>query len=185
MKTTILMVAIIATTLQIPKTFGTEIEANDSITSSDSLKSNDLLSGVLSAYLAIKNALVADDGKTTQANAKTLIEEINKVPMDKMTSKQHTAWMKQVKKLSHDAEHINGTDEIEHQREHFVTLSKNIYAVAKAFNTNTSILYYQYCPMANEGKGAYWISEKEKVNNPYMGKKMPSCGSTKETLKGK
>ena len=44
-----------------------------------------------------------------------------------------------------------------------------MFAVEKAFNTNAVTLYYQFCPMANDGQGAYWVSEREKISNPYMG----------------
>jgi hypothetical protein len=86
-------------------------------------------------------------------------------------------------KLSYDAEHIKGTDELEHQREHFIKLSANMYKMLKELKINTGDLYYQFCPMANEGKGAYWLSEKSTISNPYMGKKMPTCGETKDTIK--
>jgi hypothetical protein len=185
MKTLILFVAITATALlQTPETFGTKITRNNTL-SHDSVKSKDPISAVLSAYIALKNALANDDGKTAQASAKLLLTEIDRVKMNEMTTDQHSAWMKYMKKLSFDTDHINKTDDTEHQREHFVTLSKNIYAVEKAFNTNAVTLYYQFCPMANDGKGASWMSEKEKISNPYMGKKMPTCGSTKETIKVK
>jgi hypothetical protein len=149
---------------------------------STSMHGHDPLEEVLSAYLALKNALASDDGKTAQASAKTLLAEIGNVPMDKLTKGQNTTWMKYQKKISFDTEHISETNETEHQREHFVTLSKNMYEVEKAFNTSKTTLYYQFCPMANDGKGAYWLSENEKISNPYMGKKMPACGSIKETI---
>ncbi|MEO6902651.1 MAG: DUF3347 domain-containing protein [Bacteroidia bacterium] len=145
---------------------------------------NQPIGKVLTAYLNLKNALTSDDAKTASASAKIMLDEISKVPMDKMTSEQHTLWAKYMKKLSYDAKHISEVAELDHDREHFMSLSKNMYAVAKAFPGSTP-LYYQFCPMANDGKGAYWVSEKEKVSNPYMGKKMPTCGSTKETLTGK
>ncbi|CAN5541604.1 hypothetical protein BH11BAC1_BH11BAC1_09490 [soil metagenome] len=44
-------------------------------------------------------------------------------------------------------------------------------------------VYYQFCPMANNVKGAYWISEKSAISNPYIGKKMPACGNTRDTIK--
>jgi hypothetical protein len=185
MKTLIFIVAIIASTiLSTPKTLGTKLHyiKYRSNFSGDSVRSKDPLYAVLSAYIALKNALTTDDGKTAQTSAKMLLAEIEKVKMDGMTTDQHSAWMKYMKKLSFDAEHISKTDDTEHQREHFVTLSKNIYAVEKAFNTNAVTLYYQFCPMANDGKGASWLSEKEKISNPYMGKKMPTCGSIKETI---
>jgi hypothetical protein len=36
--------------------------------------------------------------------------------------------------------------------------------------------------MAFARKGAYWISESETIQNPYMGAKMPTCGEIKEDL---
>ena len=141
-------------------------------------------SKVLVAYLNLKNALVSNDAKKASASAKTILDEIAKVPMDKMTSEQHTVWMKYTKKLSYDATHISEVAELDHDREHFTSLSKNMYAVAKAFPTTTPV-YYQFCPMANENKGAYWLSEQEKIHNPYYGDKMNGCASNKETIQAK
>lgn len=160
----------------------TAIVKADSAAVKDSAASKDPLDAVFTAYLKLKNALTKDDGITASAGAKELYKAVDKAPMDKMTAAQHTAWMKYSEKLSYDAEHIKETTDLEHQREHFISLSKNMYAVEKAFNTNSATVYYQFCPMANDGKGAYWLSEKEKISNPYFGKKMATCGSTKETL---
>ena len=161
----------------------TIFQTNFASNASDSLTNKDPLNTVQSAYLNLKNALAKDDGTLASSNAKELFQAIGKISMDKMTPAQHKIWMKYSEKLSYDAEHIKGTTDLEHQREHFVSLSKNMYEVVKAFNTNTTTVYYQFCPMANDGKGAYWLSELEKISNPYMGKKMISCGSTKETIK--
>jgi hypothetical protein len=73
--------------------------------------------------------------------------------------------------------------EIEHQREHFAGFSKNMFKLLQGLKINSVDLYYQHCPMANDGKGAYWVSEKSEIVNPYMDTKMSSCGSTKDTLK--
>jgi hypothetical protein len=137
---------------------------------------------VITAYINLKNALTIDNGDSARAAAKVLFNAIDKIPMEKLSADKRKIWMQYQEKLSYDAEHIKSTDDIEHQREHFISLSKNMYGVAKAFNTNTANLYYQFCPMANDGKGAYWLSETEQIHNPYFGKKMPTCGSTKETI---
>ena len=141
-------------------------------------------SKVIASYLNVKNALVANDAKTASASAKTMLDEIAKVPMDKMTTEQHTVWMKYTKKISYDVTHISEVAELDHDREHFTSLSKNMYAVVKAFPTTTPV-YYQFCPMANESKGAYWLSEQDKIHNPYYGDKMNGCSSTKETIQAK
>ncbi len=143
---------------------------------------NQSFNTVMTAYFNLKNALTTDNGDSAKAAAKVLFNAIDKLPMEKLSADKHKIWMDYMVKLSYDAEHIKETNELEHQREHFMELSKNMYAVAKAFNTNTATIYYQFCPMANGGKGAYWLSETEEIHNPYFGKKMPTCGSTKETI---
>jgi len=143
------------------------------------------LQNVISSYLDIKNALTKDSGANARAAAKNLYDSINNVPMEKLSATDHKVWMEYQEKLSYDAEHMKGTDELEHQREHFSKLSVNFYKMLKALNINATDLYYQFCPMANDGKGAYWVSEQEAISNPYFGKRMLKCGSTKETLEAK
>ena len=140
------------------------------------------ISEVYADYINIKNSLTRDNSDSASYNAKNLLVDIDKVKMDKLTPIQNTAWMKNNSKLSYDAELIKSTTDLKIQREHFISLSKTMYDLLKAFNSNTETVYYQFCPMANDGKGAYWISENSLIVNPYFGKKMLSCGSTKETI---
>jgi len=145
-------------------------------------ESTNPLAAVFTSYFGLKDALTKDDGVLASTKAKEMFKAIDKVAMDKMTAPQHTLWMKLQKDISYDAEHIKGVEETEHQREHFVNLSKNMYALAKVFKMEVPV-YYDHCPMANDGKGADWLSLEEKISNPFMGKKMPTCGKVKETIK--
>ena len=86
--------------------------------------------------------------------------------------------------LKEHAEHIGANaGKIAHQREHFVMLSKDVADLIKTFGNGGQTLYKDFCPMANNGKGAIWISELKEIKNPYQGSKMLTCGSVKETLK--
>jgi len=144
----------------------------------------DALSEVYVSYINLKNALTKDNADSASAYAKFLFNSVDNVKTDKLSTVQYEAWIKNMKDISYNAEHIKATDDIEHQREHFIKLSSAVYNVIKEFKSNPDNVYYQFCPMADNGKGAYWISENPKVVNPYYGKKMLNCGSTKETLKG-
>lgn len=139
------------------------------------------INAVLSGYIDLKNALAADDNSTAQAKAKALNADVAAVQTKDMTTKEQSTWKSFADKLSFDSRHISESGSIDHQREHFASLSKNIYAVLKAFPVNASPLYLQYCPM----KKASWISDKQIIENPYYGKSMLDCGGVKETLKGK
>ena len=137
---------------------------------------------VYTAYFSLKDALIANDGVMASNKAKELFKAIDKVPMDKMTAEQHTVWMNYMTKLSYDAEHIKGVTETAHQREHFSSLSKNMFEVMKAVKPSYPI-YFDHCPMYNDGKGGDWISKETVIKNPFYGSQMLSCGKTVETLK--
>ena len=83
-----------------------------------------------------------------------------------------------IEKLKFDSRHISESAAIEHQREHFASLSKNMFTVLKGLKMNTLTVFKQYCPM----KKAIWVSETATIKNPYYGKEMLDCGSTQETL---
>ncbi len=136
---------------------------------------------VYNAYYDVKNALVQTNAKTAASEAKALVAAIDAVNMNNLSSKTHTAWMKVMKNLKSDAEKIANTTDIKKQRAAFTTLSPNVYTLAKTAQNQTPV-YYQYCPMANNGKGGYWLSPEKAIKNPYFGSQMLSCGSIKETL---
>jgi len=144
-------------------------------------QSNTNIKKVLDAYIQLKDALVKSDGTNSSSASKTLLTAIQEVNMSELNTETHTQWMKVVNDLKEDAEHISETKEITHQRDHFMSLSKNLYAVIKVSKSETPI-YYQFCPMANKGKGANWLSLENKVKNPYYGNQMLTCGKVVETI---
>ncbi|WP_300488330.1 DUF3347 domain-containing protein [Flavobacterium sp.] len=148
----------------------------------DMPQNNTIFSAVYTRYFAVKDALIKSDGKTAATQAAALVKAITAVPMDKLKPAQHTIWMKILNDLKTDAEHISETNDVKHQRDHFASLSESLYTLAKSA-TNGNAIYYQKCPMYNDGKGAFWLSQKNTIKNPYYGSAMLTCGSTVETLK--
>lgn len=140
------------------------------------------LKSVIDNYFLVKDALITSDGSATATASKGLLAAINNVKMEKLDMNVHMVWMKVLNQIKEDAEHISDTKDIKHQRDHFATLSKNIYALIKVSKNETPV-YYQFCPMANGGKGANWLSKENAVKNPYYGSMMLSCGKTVETIK--
>ena len=137
------------------------------------------LSKMLTNYYGVKNALIADDGKTANSQAGEFVKMLESVPMAKMTTEQHTLFMGLSEKVKLDAQNISKTKDVKNQRERFNDLSNNLFAMLKGLNANEQPVYQQYCPMA---KG-YWLSDNSAVKNPYYGKAMLTCGKVTETLK--
>ena len=144
-------------------------------------QSNSSINKVLNAYIQLKDALVKSDGTSSSSASKTLLTSIQEVNMNELNTETHTQWMKVVNELKEDAEHINETKEITHQRDHFMSLSTNLYSVIKVSKLGTPV-FYEFCPMANKGKGANWLSLENKIKNPYYGNQMLTCGKVVETI---
>ncbi len=140
------------------------------------------LKTIFESYFALKDALVKSDGKLVSTLAKDVLANINSVKMEKLSSEEHTVWMKVMSSLKSNTEKIVATTIIEKQRVVFMDLSANFYALLKVSKQDYSI-YYQNCPMYNDGKGANWLSKENAVKNPYYGSQMLTCGKTVETIK--
>jgi hypothetical protein len=138
---------------------------------------------IVTAYLQLKNALTEDNSTGAATAGKKLVEALKNFDKSALTPAQKKTFEDVEADASENAEHIGANGgKIEHQREHFVLLSKDIYDLVKAFGGG-QVLYKDFDPMANNGKGAFWISETKEIKNPYMGKAMLSSGSVKEEIK--
>ena len=134
---------------------------------------------MLTSYYAVKNALIADDGKTANVQAGELVKTLATVPMAKMNEEQHKVFMDLSDKIKSNAEQISKNTDVKKQRGYFNDLSNDVFALVKGLKANTNPVYQQYCPM----KKVYWLSDNAAVKNPYYGKAMLTCGKVTETLK--
>lgn len=138
---------------------------------------------IVSAYLQMKNAFTEDNSSGAATAGKKLEAAFKNFDKSALTSAQKKIYEEVEADAREHAEHIgkNGGN-IAHQREHFELLSKDIYDLVKAFGGG-QVLYKDFDPMYNKGKGAFWISEIKEIKNPYMGKAMLNSGSVKEEIK--
>lgn len=139
------------------------------------------LQKVYDHYFLLKDALVKTNAGDAANHAAALSKAINAVSMKSLAGKVHDAWMKVYKGVDADAKAIASAKDIAKQRTHFMHLSQKIYSLVKESGNNTTV-YRQHCPMANDNKGAYWLSKEQAVKNPYYGSQMLTCGKTVETL---
>lgn len=139
------------------------------------------LQPVFDAYFNLKDALVQSDGNAGYEKSQLLLAALKKVDMTKLGSDEHMTWMKLQPDLVKSTEKITQTKDVNKQREQFAALSDQMYQLMKASKAETPV-YYQRCPMYNNGKGANWLSKDSNIKNPYYGSMMMTCGKTLETL---
>ena len=137
---------------------------------------------VFEAYIQTKEALVGDDFNKVKQNAGQLVNNLDKVDMKLLTEADaHRHWMKVEKEMRLTATEIAAAEDIKEQRAHFKELSTAITSAVQMYGIGQEV-YNQYCPMADNNKGAYWLSNDKNVLNPYFGSAMLACGSVKQVI---
>ena len=138
---------------------------------------------VVNAYLDLKEAFVSTDSKKAAASAKAVKSAMDKVKMELLKGDAHLMWMDMMKPINSNLDKIIASSDIEVQRLAFADLSEAVYNTIKMFKVSGLNINYQFCPMARDGGGAYWLSLDSEIRNPYYGEAMLTCGETKETIK--
>lgn len=116
-------------------------------------------------YLLLKNNLVESNFSRVQTAAADMASELggDQVPLRTIVQR------------------IADAADIEKQREHFAELTGLLQPIVQE-SLQSGTLYQQFCPMAFENSGAYWLSDASEIRNPYFGDKMLKCGKVSETI---
>lgn len=125
---------------------------------------------LVTAYLGVKDALVKTDASLAAEAASKMAEQLGDSQNEILA------------KLKSDALEIAKSDDMEQQRNSFNKLSQTMYNYVKQNNDENLRLYKQFCPMAFNDTGAFWLASEKEINNPYFGNKMLKCGVVKEIL---
>lgn len=142
------------------------------------------IDNLIKNYVVVKNALVQSDFNKAHEGTELLIKEVVTFNNKKILKDEQDAfYLKVGAKLKNNVERIKKSKDINEQRKHFSSLTSNLYDIVKAFGGNENAVYYQYCPMAFDNNGGYWLSLNKEIENPYFGDKMLKCGVVRETIK--
>jgi len=133
---------------------------------------------VLADYMSLKDALVATNKDAAAKAGKKLENTLKNFDVSSYTSKQQKELKDIIADAKEHAEHI-GRSEMDHQREHFKVLSKDIIDMIAITGTENT-LYQQFCPMYD--KGSAWLSLNKEIKNPYYGSKMLKCGKVQKEI---
>ncbi len=123
---------------------------------------------IFDQYLQVEAALVNTDAAKTATESSKLEALLKDSEADEETQTAVVA--------------MAASEDIAVQRENFETLSSSIEKMLQG-SLKSGTLYKQYCPMAFNNKGAYWISSSKDILNPYFGDKMLKCGRVDSEVK--
>lgn len=158
----------------------THVSGDSSSANSVSVSSSKITSGIIDAYLAVKDALVADDAATAAAKSADLVSALKSYDIAGSQANDPEELERLQVEATGFAEKL-ATSDIAAQRESFQALSVVLKDMLKIAGTDRT-LYHQYCPMYKGNTGGMWLSANEEIKNPLFGSSMLTCGRVEETL---
>jgi PBP1b-binding outer membrane lipoprotein LpoB len=126
------------------------------------------IEAIFNQYLQVEAALVNTDAAKTAAEASKLEVLLKEMNAEETTQNAVAA--------------MAASEDIKAQRENFEPLSLGMEKMLQG-TLKSGMLYKQFCPMAFNNKGAYWISSSRDILNPYFGDKMLKCGRVDAEIK--
>ncbi len=157
-----------------------DMKDNSSASASITVKHSKSASAVIDRYLKLKKALVEDNSQKAASESKNLFDAFAKFNLSAKSNSEQKELSEIIEDASEHAEHISeNSGNLDHQREHFETLSNDIRDLIVIAGSDRT-LYQMYCPMYNNGDGSMWLSSSIEVKNPFYGSKMMKCGSVQQ-----
>lgn len=89
---------------------------------------NTAVDKMTTSYIGVKNALVGSNATLAKTRSAELLAALS-TPVKGLQPAQQKLLATYLDKLKFDSRHISETTVIDHQREHFASLSKNMYSL--------------------------------------------------------
>ena len=153
---------------------------------------NIAFANLLSNYYELKDAFVDWDTAKVNKSAVKLKALADALPVKEIKADTTIIQMADnyAKTISGEAGGIAADNDITEKRKSFYTLSEGLYELIRTVRYNGEVVYHQHCPMAfGDNDEAFWLSNSNKVVNPYLGNKHPkyrgtmiNCGDVTDSL---
>jgi Cu(I)/Ag(I) efflux system membrane fusion protein len=141
------------------------------------------LTALWTHYQAIQMALAGDT--SAEKDAAASLQTLQATNDQALNTETRALWSPMEKGLSAALTAMAQSQDLEEQRKHFEPLSRDFTKALKTFGLLTDTPIYEIkCPMAFDFKGANWLQDSQKVQNPYFGASMLTCGSVVDTIPG-
>jgi hypothetical protein len=155
---------------------------------------NESFEKLLNGYFSLKDALTAYDTVKANTAGRELVVfadslKTNEIKGDTAGVIKQTA-ADFAGTISGSAKGLVGEADLTKKKREFQLISEGLYNLIRTVKYDRQKLYHQHCPMAfNDAEEAWWISNSNKIVNPYLGSKHPkykagmeNCGDIPDSL---
>jgi hypothetical protein len=153
---------------------------------------NAAFGNIMKDYYSLKDAFVEWDTIKVNQTAAALKKTADSLPLKEFKADStlvETAGSF-VSSMSGELQGLLGESDIDGKRKSFNMLTSELYDLIRTVRYDGSMIYHAKCPMAfGDSAEGYWLSDKAKIINPYLGKyhpsykdKMLACGEIVDSL---
>ena len=141
---------------------------------------------LMTSYYSLKDALVASDTVKANAASKELGVFADSLQLSEISG-DSTGMIRETAKtftgtISGSAQALSKEATLDAKRKEFEMISDALWSLTRTVKYDGEKVYYQYCPMAFNNKGAYWLSNQSVIRNPYFGDEMLECGKVEDSV---
>lgn len=139
---------------------------------------------LMTDYFKLKDAFIAEKEADVDALAKALMTDADSLLLGELKADSAIVGTANTlaKSISGELKGLLGEKKLDEKRQSFRMLSEQLYTLINTVQYDREKVYHQYCPMAFNDEGAYWLSNSDKIQNPYLPKTMLICGEVKDSL---
>lgn len=163
----------------------TEIKKDEPLAQSkNSVEFNNKFTGFLNNYYHLKDAFVLTNDTMAVTAANLLAASADSLNLSELKADSSIVQMANgyVQTVASEARALGEEKTMDAKRKSFQMISDAMYDLVRTVRFDKEVIYHQFCPMAFNDAGAYWLSASSDVKNPYFGKKMLTCGEVKDSI---
>ncbi|HUQ65163.1 MAG TPA: DUF3347 domain-containing protein [Flavitalea sp.] len=147
---------------------------------------NESFSKLLQSYYSLKNAFIIPDISKANAAAVQLMQNADSVNISELKG-DSTGMISETAKyfagtISRSAKNIAGASNTDDKLREFNMITDALWALTRTVKYDGQKVYYQFCPLAFDNTGGYWLSDKIDTGNPYTAQTGKDCSQVNDSL---
>ncbi len=139
---------------------------------------------LLADYYSLKDNFIAEKDSGIAQSARSLMVSADSLQLDELMADSNIVSTARTYTLGISAElkGLLGEKALEEKRKSFQMVGDQLYDLIRTVQYDRAVVYHDYCPMAFNDQGANWLSNTAEIRNPYIPKKMLTCGEVKDSI---
>lgn len=139
---------------------------------------------LLEGYYSLKENFVEEKDSLITQSAKSLMVSVDSLEIDSLKADSNIVATAKIytQGMSSELKGLLGEKDIEAKRKSFQMLGDQLYDLIRTVQYDKTVIYLYFCPMAFNHQGANWLSNSVEIRNPYIPKKMLTCGEVKDSI---